>query len=69
MSSSFLAMQKNVFNAFRPNITQICNRDPIDVDIGEFVTVGPSLSAMDQPFWLKPGFMTSDHCSKAASKI
>ncbi len=65
--SSFLAMQSNAFNTFKLD-TSNGALDPINT-IEESSTVGPSVSAMRQPFWLKRGYVLSNHCRNAANKL
>ncbi len=69
LMSSFLAMQKNAFNTFRTDKIQNGAFDPNNIMEEEASTVGPSLSAILQPFWLKPGYVLSDHCTTAANKL
>ena len=60
-------MQKNVFNTFRTDVTDKL-ADPSRRFDEECSTVVPSLTARTQPFWLRPGFVTNDHCLCAASR-
>ena len=68
LMSSFLAMQNNSFKTFRADPNKLGAFDSINLD-EESSTVGPSLIAMIQPFWLRPGYITSEHCLTAARKL
>ena len=68
LMSSFLAMQSNTFRTFRAdkNLNGVLDTSFV-VDDGT-TTVGPSVTAMRQPFWLQPGYVSSDHCTAVANK-
>ncbi len=66
--SSFLAMQNNSFHIFRNEGTEPLVLEPSNATVNEAVTVIPSVCAMTQPFWLKPGYVLSHHCVSAAKK-
>lgn len=65
--SSLLAMQKNSFGTFRPE-GKAGGLGTITIIDDERSTVVPGLQRGVQPFWLKPGYVTSEHCMTAANK-
>ena len=60
-------MQRNSFQTFRVENKRFL--EPEDV-IGREAcsTVGASVSAMSQTFWLKPGYILENHCKTGANK-
>lgn len=70
LTTSILALQDNSFKTFRAESMLNGVRDPVESnEAEESSTVGvASLSAMTQPFWLRPGYISGDHCLQAAEK-
>lgn len=68
LMSSFLAMQNNSFNIFQKDKMRTGVLDDFSTREEDTATTVPSVSAMLQPFWLKPGYILSDHCIYAANK-
>lgn len=66
--SSFLAMQKNSFNTFRTDKLQAVVLDASNRSTEETSSLNPNSSTKLQTFWLKPGYVTSEHCISAANK-
>lgn len=69
MMSSFLAMQSNSFQTFKAKRTQGENHGVTSITDNEISTVNPNVSAIDQPFYLEPGYVLREHCSTAAKKL
>ena len=69
LTSSFLAMQTNAFQTFRSEPIHDEVFDPNNNNQEQCSSISPSVSAMLQPFWLKPGYVLSQHCSRAAKKL
>ena len=65
--SSLLAMQKNSFNRFHNDKLKALVVDPSNISTEETSSLNPT-SRILQPFWLKPGYVTSEHCVTAANK-
>lgn len=69
LTTSVLAMQENSFDTFQRDLTQSDVTGPSPaVDAQESSTVAPSMSTMRQPFYLKAGYITGDHCVLATDK-
>lgn len=69
LTTSLLAMQENSFNTFQRDSDQSTELEPLPTaDAQESSTVSPSVSAMRQPFYLKAGYITGDHCTSVANK-
>ena len=68
LMSSFLAMQTNAFNTFKEENIQSGVLDSISGTEEKSSTIGSSVSAMLQPFWLQPGYVLSEHCTLVAKK-
>lgn len=73
MLSAFLAMQDNKFNTFRiPLARNIPTSDSTNGDVlGAKGTIrdNQSVNAIQQPFWLQPGYVLTEHCLAAAVKF
>lgn len=69
LMSSVLAMQSNAFQTFMPEPTQDGAVHMSTFGGEQSSTLLPSMSAILQPFWLKPGFILSKHCTTVAKKV
>ena len=65
--TSFLAMQRNSFNTFKTEDIQVVL--PADGNEDDNSCLVPNAPAVKQPFWLNPGYVTSEHCISAANKL
>lgn len=69
LSTSVLAMQDNCFQTFRPEGNENGALQGLHAsESAETSTVGPSLAAMKQPHYLKPGYILETHLVSAANK-
>jgi len=69
LTTTILAMQDNSFNTFRKDDIRTGVNEILDTVVAEeSSTISPRLTAMIQPFWLRPGYVLAEHCVLAAKK-
>ena len=62
-------MQTNAFQTFRASIIQIGLHGSTLIREDGMSDVVPDVSAMNQPFWLKPGYIGSHHFTAVALRL
>ncbi len=68
LMTAFLAMQSNTFRTFRADPLLFGEGGSVTAGEEETSTVSPRVPAMLRPFWLKPGYVLSEHCAEATKK-